>query len=482
MLRGFDGHVNSYTSPILLRQHFRCPTAPRQYLRRAFHASRRRDVVKPMLLADIGEGIRECQIIQWFVQPGARVEEWDPLCEVQSDKASTEISSRFTGVVTKLHYDADDVAIVGKPLVDIDIQGEISPKDEALLGSSSNAKVDQQPEAPSAVEKAEEVSQQSALVENKTDEPLGRTDTEPLELERAPPSKHATLATPAVRHLTKELKVNIADVTGTGKDGRVLKEDVQKFASHDSLSKQSATPAAQAHDRVVPLTPIQQQMFKTMTRSLNIPHFLYTTPVDLTSLTALRRKLNTSLDQSQKLTPLPFILKAVSLALTSHRLLNTHLDTATNPQKPQLTYHASHDIGVAVDTPSGLLVPVIRNVQDLSVHSIALELARLSGLARAGKLSAADMAGATFTVSNVGSIGGGVVAPVITSPQVAILGVGRSRVVPAFGEAGELVRREEAVFSWSADHRVVDGAECARAAETVRGFLEGVEGMLVRLR
>jgi len=222
-------------------------------------------------------------------------------------------------------------------------------------------------------------------------------------------------------------------------------------------------------------------MFKQMTRSLSIPHFLYTDNVDFTSLSALRKTLNASKEKSEKLSALPFVVKAVSLALQKHPLLNSHLDTA-NAEKPQVIVKAGHNIGIAIDSPSGLLVPVVKNVQAHSIASLAAEIARLSALARAGKLTNADLSGASFTLSNIGSIGGTAVAPVIVSPQVAILGVGRARVVPAFGTDGELVKKEECVFSWSADHRVVDGAMAARCAEDVRAYLENVESMLVQMR
>jgi 2-oxoisovalerate dehydrogenase E2 component (dihydrolipoyl transacylase) len=294
--------------------------------------------------------------------------------------------------------------------------------------------------------------------------------------------------------LTKELNLNIEDIPGTGKDGRVLKEDVQKYAyakSDSVLAASSLTPVEPLReDRTIPLTPVQNQMFKAMTRSLQIPHFLYTDSINFTELNRVRRSLNVHYSSSPdshhhhqpKLSALPFILKSVSLALTAFPSLNAHLDMESDPQKPKLTHKAAHNIGVAVDTPQGLLVPVIHNVQSHSILSLATELQRLSTLARANKLSTSDLSGATFTISNIGSLGGGVVAPVITNPQVAILGVGRSKAVPAFDEKGQVVKREEAMFSWSADHRVVDGAMMARFAESVKGYLEQVENMIVRLR
>ncbi|KAF2276046.1 branched-chain alpha-keto acid dehydrogenase E2 component [Westerdykella ornata] len=468
---------------------------PGPHSRKNFHSTPSLKVVKPYLLADIGEGITECQVIQWFVKPGARVEQFDPICEVQSDKASVEITSRFDGVIKKLYYEPDDMAKVGKPLVDIDIQGEISEDDAALLNGKTEdvAEPPTSPDAEQIVEvgsndtKAVPIPSPSSLPSQTTIEhPSGQPEV------RKQPGKFATLAVPAVRHLVKELKLNIEDIEGTGKDGRVTKEDVYNFAQKLKEKAAATTPATApapapapipvGEDYVKPLTPVQNGMFKQMTRSLSIPHFLYSDSVDITALNALRKKFNYGKEKGQRLTPLPFIIKAVSLSLQQFPMLNAHLDTTTNPDKPQMVIKAQHNIGIAVDSPSGLLVPVIKNVHSHSIESLAAEIARLSRLGREGKLTNADLSGATFTVSNIGSIGGAAVSPVIVSPQVGILGVGKARVVPAFGEHGELVKKEECVFSWSADHRVIDGAMAARCAESVRGFLENIENMLVRLR
>ncbi|KAH8727597.1 branched-chain alpha-keto acid dehydrogenase E2 component [Phaeosphaeriaceae sp. PMI808] len=472
--------------------------AYKQGQNRGFHNSQRLLVVKPYLLADIGEGITECQVIQWFVKPGARVEQFDPICEVQSDKASVEITSRFDGVIKKLYYEPDDMAKVGKPLVDIDIQSDISAADEALLNGASDKETKQ--DAP---EQTESPKQGLEIGRNDTKGSIGDTalpyqasilSSNPTIEDSKPqrqPGKHASLATPAVRHMVKEHNIRIEDIEGTGKEGRVLKEDVLRHA--EAAKQTTIIPSApvtstpptfqqQVEDRVQPLAPVQFGMFKQMTKSLSIPHFLYTDMVDFSNLTSLRKKHNASREKTDRITPLPIIIKAVSLALQHFPLLNSHLDVTSNPNKPQMVLKGSHNIGVAVDSPSGLLVPVIKNVQDHSIASLAHEITRLATLARNGKLTSADLTGATFTVSNIGSIGGTAVAPVIVTPQVGILGVGRARVVPAFGDNGELVKREECVFSWSADHRVVDGAYVARAAEEVRKSIEGVEGMLMRMR
>ncbi len=474
---------------------------------RHFHAARRLAEVKPFLLADIGEGITECQLIQWFVQPGARVEQFDKICEVQSDKASVEITSPFDGVIKKLHYEPDDMAITGKPLVDIDIEGEISEADAQQLGGgaaeTTSSETGSAGSAATAVDATSDDTAQVQVEQNSIAEDPARPlppssssggseaqSTSATSTTPAPSGRHSSLATPAVRRITREHNIRIEDVKGTGKDGRVLKEDVHRHVSAQSQPQEveqpkaatAATTTAPREDRKISLTPVQTQMFKTMTKALDIPHFLYTTTADMGAITNMRQKLNARANNPEdKITHLSFILKALSLALQHHPLLNSSLNSA-DPKKPELTYKGAHNFGVAIDAPSGLLVPVLKNVQDLSISAIAANLRQLSEKARNNKLAPGDFSGATFTVSNIGSVGGGVVAPVISAPQVAILGVGRSKIVPAFNENDELVKKEELVLSWSADHRVVDGAECARCAERVKGYLEDPGMLLVGLR
>jgi len=238
-------------------------------------------------------------------------------------------------------------------------------------------------------------------------------------------------------------------------------------------------------------------MFKTMTRSLNIPHFLYADEVDFTSLVELRSRLNKVLHKSglsdgqvSKLSYLPFIIKAVSMSLYKYPILNARVDvdasSSNGSTKPTLVHRSQHNIGVAMDTPQGLLVPVVKNVGTLNILGIAAELARLQSLAVVGKLSPQDMSGGTITVSNIGSIGGTYLSPVVVEREVAILGIGRMRTVPAFstmpGEEDKVVRRQVCNFSWSADHRVVDGATLARAAEVVRTIVEEPDVMVMHLR
>ena len=230
-------------------------------------------------------------------------------------------------------------------------------------------------------------------------------------------------------------------------------------------------------------------MFKTMTRSLSIPHFLYADEIDLSSLSVLRNRLNTSPSTQQKLSYLPFIIKAVSIALSEFPILNARVEIPPSesgnnikPEPPQLVLREKINIGVAMDTPQGLLVPVIKDVSMLSVLDIASQVTHLRSLAVASKLSAFDLTGGTFTISNIGSIGGTYVSPLIVSNEVAILGIGKARDIPAFGDKGEVIRKTVSNFSWSADHRIVDGATVARAGERVRMLIEEPGTMLARMR
>ena len=313
-----------------------------------------------------------------------------------------------------------------------------------------------------------------------------------------PLRKGAGLVTPAVRHLIRKHNLEVTDIQGTGKDGRVLVEDVQRYLSVKEAAQPKTTgsetlnpvPKAGTKDRVHTLTPIESQMFKVMTHSLTIPHFLYTHNIDCAGLNSLRKRYNSKLlltstsESVPKLTLLPFILKALSHTFKQYPKINAHLNT--DNAKPEFTIKGDHNFGIAIDTPSGLLVPVIREVQSLSILEIASELTRISQLANSGKLQPEDFRGATFTVSNIGNIGGNVVAPVIVAPMVGIIGVGRVEDVPVF-ETGvdgseRVVKRERIVLSWSADHRVLDGATVARCAESLGRMLEGVEGLMLGLK
>lgn len=293
-----------------------------------------------------------------------------------------------------------------------------------------------------------------------------------------------------MRGLLKTHKIDILDINGTGKEGRVLKEDVLKFVETKNspnlspsiaTSSSSKTPDTRQSETEVKLTPVQSAMFKTMTKSLNTPHFLFADELRVNDITSIRKKLISDAKDPKKITFLPFVVKAVSLALDEFPILNSRVDTST-PEKPKLVMREKHNIGIAMDTPNGLIVPNIKDVSSRSIFDIAAEIARLSALGKSGSLTPADLSGGTITVSNIGNIGGTYVAPVIVPTEVAILGVGRTKTVPVFDDAGEVAKGEMVNFSWSADHRVIDGATMARMGNRVREYIESPELMLLNLR
>ena len=365
-------------------------------------------------------------------------------------------------------------------MCDIDVQSDAGLEDEAVIAALS-----QGAESPSSPQRSQKIAPSGQNQRSIRDTRGDATTTIAME-------KHVSLATPAVRGLLKELVVNIAEVVGTGKDGRVLKDDVLKYAVSRDQSPSPAPHAPSSRPPIsddgsqietpIALTPVQSQMFKTMTRSLTIPHFLYADELNLTPLSSLRQRMNAHSAKSQKLSYLPFIIKAVSLALEDFPLINARVEASNGSESPKLVMREKHNVGVAMDTPQGLLVPNIKNVSSLPILKIASEITRLQSLASASKLSIADLTGGTITVSNIGNIGGTYLAPVLVQSEVAILGIGKSRTVPAFDDQDRVIKKETISFSWSADHRVVDGATMARMAERVRGFVEEPGMMMARLR
>ncbi|KAJ5206042.1 Biotin/lipoyl attachment [Penicillium cf. griseofulvum] len=461
--------------PCLPQNHLRIRSTLPLLLSRKFHASSLLWGIKSQVLKDVGEGITEVQIIQWYVEEGAHIEEWKPLCQYQSDKAVDDITSRYEGVIKKLHFETDDTVPTGRALCDIEVADGKYPDDNPPHESRA---------APSEPTPASEITSATQAAESS---PITPPPTKIVD--ETPKSKHASLAVPAVRGLLKNHGVDILQVNGTGKDGRVMKEDVLKFvAERDSpavptsvSASVTVSPDTRQAESIVNLTPMQSQMFKTMTKSLNIPHFLYADELKVNGITAIRKKLASDKRDPTKITFLPFVVKAVSQALTEFPILNSKVDT-TDPAKPKLVMRAKHNIGIAMDTPNGLIVPNIKDVASRSIFDIAAEVSRLSALGQSGKLSPADLSGGTITVSNIGNIGGTYVSPVIVSSEVAILGVGKTRAVPVFDEDGQVTRGDMVNFSWSADHRVVDGATMARMGNRVKDLVESPELMLLNLR
>ncbi|EDV23485.1 uncharacterized protein TRIADDRAFT_28052, partial [Trichoplax adhaerens] len=397
-------------------------------------------------LSDIGEGITEVSIKEWFVKVGDPVAQFDNVCEVQSDKASVTITSRYDGIVTKLYYEVDDIANVGTPLIDIELN------DDAADSEGIQSTPEQQDSTPKEATQSRKV-----------------------------------LATPAVRKIAMENKIDLAKVPATGKDGRVLKEDMLRYLEQPQASETVKEPApisskptpkqSPIDDGVpVPIRGIRKAMVKTMTESLKVPQFGYCDEISMNALSDLIAKWKQS--GSTPIGMMPFFIKAASLALKEFPILNSSVDENCE----NIIYKSSHNVGFAMDSEQGLIVPNIKNVQELSLVDVSLEFSRLRELGMAGKLGVDDLSGGTFTLSNIGSIGGTYSHPVILTPQVVIGAFGRTQVVPRFNESGQVHEAKLMNVSWSADHRIIEGAVMARFSNLWKSFVENPHLMLMHLK
>lgn len=358
----------------------------------------------PFLLADIGEGIAEVELLRWYVVPGASIEQFDPVCDVQSDKASVEITSRYDGRVDRLCGEAGDVMRVGAPLLWIETEGG-GPGPGAGTGAAGG------PEEEAGGNAAGEGGAPRLEPPAATPHRDAETQLDPLPAEdpaagpRAGETTTRALASPAVRRLGKEHGIDLTNVAGTGPDGRVLKADVLRLLEPDAaagrgssattLARGSSAPSAGARppvvpsaegDAIVPLRGYRRLMAKSMTSSLEVPHMVYADEVRVDALTEVRDSLRPLARERgvEKLTYLPFFLKAASLAMTEHPEVNATIDL----EGMEMRCHARHDVGVAVDTDRGLAVPVVRNCEARSVLEIAVELGRLHALVSATRTAA----------------------------------------------------------------------------------------------
>lgn len=386
----------------------------------------------PFTLADIGEGISEVTVKDWYVNVGDRVAEFDDVCEVESDKATVTITSRYAGVVTKRHYDQGHTARVGSALVDIEVDEDGEVVVEQVAERTDAA------ESSGPVTTADRASEGGDLcrVDAPADNAAGKV-----------------LTTPAVRRIAAEKGIDLATIQGTGKHGRVLKEDLLDHEVSAPAVAASSAPASTALQDFIPLTGYAKTMKNTMEASNKIPTMVITDEVDLTRLMELRGQLS----PHAKLTVLPFLVKATSLALTLHPRVNSIVSPDLGSYRP----NRSHNIGVAIDTPLGLAVPNVKDVQTLTVVEVANRLAELRAKAEKGKLGVADVTGGTFTLSNMGSIAGSSTRPLILPPEVAICALGRVKYRARYDVRGQLVRTPVMDTSWAADHRILDGAMVA---------------------
>ncbi|MEM4971621.1 MAG: dihydrolipoamide acetyltransferase family protein [Sulfolobales archaeon] len=399
--------------------------------------------IEKIKLPDIGEGIAEGEIVRWLVKEGDSVKQFQPIVEVLTDKASVEIPSPYSGKVVKLLAREGERIRVGSPIAEI----EIEDLQQAIA-------------KPEALEKAKEETQAA------TTTPQAEVSAERRPHVRAPPR---------VRKLAQELGVDLTLVKGTGPGGVITEEDVRRFYEENiaraRAPQTTVQPQQVVEERVerIQLRGIKRRMAEKMIEAKSkIPHVYLAEEVDVTELVRLRESLK-SLAESRgvKLTYLPFIVKAVVKALKEYPLLNSTLDM----EKGEIIVKKYYNIGIAVDTEQGLVVPNIKNADKKGLFQIAREIDELARKAREGKLSLEDIRDGTFTITNVGSIGSTIGFPIINYPESAILGIHRIVKRPAYYE-DRLEPRYYMNISLSFDHRFIEGGYAARFLNTLKNYLE----------
>ena len=451
------------------------------------------------ILPDLGEGVHEAELIKWRVSAGDQVAEHQTLAEMETDKALVEVPSPWAGVVTELCGAEGDIINVGSVLVRY---GESTGPPPASPASDQA-----QATESSASEEREDAGTVVGSMNNDGDAPSALTRRR-TEAEEVPTEQARALATPAVRGIAKQLGVDINRVLGTGRGGRVTASDVERFAQegtateppsnqpsritvadipeHSSASSNLPTDATAGREPILPPVPVdpsgttevipfrgvRRKIAEALDRSVKTAvHFTVVDEADITDLDRKRKEY--SAITGRKLSFLPFVIRAVAHGLREHPALNAVVDEA----KSEIHRKGNLNLGIAVDSDAGLMVPVLRNAEKLAIVEAAEGVARLAAGCRDRSIPREELTGSSFTISNVGSYGGRFATPVINHPEVAILAVGRG-YEKVLAKDGRIYAGLSLPMSLSCDHRVVDGAEGARFLNTVKRLLEDPTALL----
>lgn len=420
---------------------------------------------------DLGEGLEEGTIMEWYVKPGQQVKMGDSIVQMETDKVVADIPSPKNGVITDLFGEVGDVIKVGSPLVIIQIEGEVSEQTTEDEKITTEAVSESDDDAGSVVGTIEVAGKNDILAPS--DE--GEKDIE----EKTSVSRKA-LATPVARAMAKQMGIDINQIPGSGPSGRVKKEDILNFKStgldikpESDIIKKSFTPDESLKQTAgdvtyKPLTQIRKTIAKNMLQSKhNAAHMSVFEEVEISGLMEVRSRYKQRFaDKGVKLTYLPFIVKAVAQALKHHPQLNSQIDTENN----RMIYRNRYHIGIAVDAPDGLVVPVIRDADKLSIFQIAGQIGELANKARTRKLTLEDLKDGCFSITSFGSFGGIYATPVLNYPQAGILGIGRILKTPVVKD-DEIVIGNIMPLSLTVDHRVVDGGETTRFIYKVMEYL-----------
>jgi pyruvate dehydrogenase E2 component (dihydrolipoamide acetyltransferase) len=415
---------------------------------------------REVTVPDIGDFV-DVPVIEILVEAGQHVAEEDPLVVLESDKATMEVPAPFAGVVRDLKVSVGDKVSEGSTLLLLDVAG----------GNGASAPPAEEPHRPASEAGAPRSTESAIAAEMQSGE---RAPAAPEPPAPPPPSETPVYASPAVRRLARERGIDLSSIEGTGRKGRITKEDLEQPTPEAAPAPAAAAGPAPSPGKGerVPLTRIQQLSRDALARSWQtIPHVTQHEEADITDLEAFRKQLNA--EQSDvKVTMVALLLKACSATLDAFPRFASSLDG------DELVVKAERHLGFAADTPNGLVVPVIRDVDRKGLLELAGELAELSGKARAGKLGPKDISGAVFTISSLGGIGGTGFTPIVNLPQVAILGVVRSVTKPVWN-GSEFEPRLMLPLSLSYDHRVIDGAAAARFCVHLAGVLKDLRRVLL---
>lgn len=423
-------------------------------------------------MPELGEGLHEGEIVTWHVKPGDTIKEDDIIMEVQNDKAVVEVPSPVDGVVKEVKVPEGTVAVVGDVILIIDATSEIP---ETVHGSQ-------------AQEAAPEPAAAPAPEPAPAPEAAPAPAAAPAEVPQ--PTAGLVLATPSVRKLAREKGVDLTQVKGTGKNGRITKEDVLNFTPGAAPAAPAAPAAGQAAsapaavqgqgglEERVAFKGVRRVIAQAMSKSVyTAPHVTIMDEVDVTALVQLRKRAKPLAEQrGVKLTYLPFIVKALVAAVREYPILNAMLDEENN----EIVYKKYYNIGIATDTDNGLIVPVVFDADRKNIYTIAAEINDLAARGREGKLAPNEMRGSTISISNIGSAGGMFFTPVINFPEVAILGVGRIVEKPIVKD-GEVTVGQILALSLSFDHRLIDGATAQNAMNYIKRLLQDPELLIMEV-
>ena len=419
-------------------------------------------------LPDVGEGIAEAEIVEWHVAVGDTIAEDQVMVEVMTDKATVELPSPVTGVVLSVGAAVGDVLQVGAPLIRIDTTTEgaepTTPEEPATVPAPApdmEARVAIAAPPPHAAAPAPVAAPTGASA---------AAGPPPAQAARASGDRGATTAAPAVRDRAMNLGIDLTTIAGSGPEGRIVHADLDAQLSRNG-SKRPTAPRIEGDDGTddVAVIGLRRNIAQRMQLAKSrIPHFTYVDEIDVSEVERLRAELNRQLDgQQTRLTILPFLMRAVVVAIGDFPQMNARYDDDGGV----VHRHRAVHLGVATQTAKGLMVPVVTHAEGRDLRSCADEVARLSTAARDNKITLAELSGSTITISSLGSLGGIVSTPIINYPEVAIIGVNKIATRPVYVD-GIVLPRQIMNLSSSFDHRVVDGADAAAFIQRIKALLE----------